>query len=53
MTLEQQINEIKKFLICLHREVSYEDEYITDDYYTICDLIAKWEKEIKADAASD
>lgn len=53
MTLEQQIDEIKKFLICLHREIPYEDEYITDNYYTIVDLVAKWESEVKADANSN
>ena len=53
MTLEQQIDEIKKFLICLHTEVSYKDEYITDNYFTIVDLVAKWEKEIDVDADTD
>lgn len=52
--IKQQINEIKKFLICLHGQVEYKDEYIViDDYYAICDLVAKWEKEINADEDSD
>ena len=52
--IKQQIDEIKKFLICLHGQVEYKDEYIViDDYYTICDLVAKWEKEVNANEDSN
>lgn len=47
--IKQQINEIKKFLICLHNEVKYRDEYLSDDYLTVCELVAKWEREVNAD----
>lgn len=47
--IQQQITEIKKFLICLHNEVEYRHEYLSDNYYTICDLVAKWEKEVNVD----
>ena len=51
--IKQQIDEIKKFLICMHNEVEYKDEYLTDDYYTVCDLVAIWEKEVNTDEDSN
>ena len=52
--IKQQLDEIKEFLILLHNEVEYKDECLSfDNYYAICDLVAKWEKEIKVNENSN